>query len=107
LDIVNYWYALERKLYEKPPKNVSIENGVGPKAIFGLVWLSIEILYLSRELLYITADIHGVRHVGLICTVPVYSHTNYTVNVRWWQHYQTKLPMAMMSANLYSLVTDI
>jgi hypothetical protein len=52
-----------------------------------------------------TADIHGMGHFGPIFapqpigTVPV-------INVRWWQHHETKLPMAKMSVNiLYTLYT--
>jgi hypothetical protein len=54
-----------------------------------LVWFfcqSVEIIFLTiYNLLYITADIHGMRHFA-----PFSSPT--TDIVRWWQHHQTKLP---------------
>jgi hypothetical protein len=45
---------------------VSIDNGVGVRDIFGMVWGSIEIIIFLEKLLYITADIHSLRHISVI-----------------------------------------
>jgi hypothetical protein len=44
---------------------VSIDDGVGVRDIFGMVWGSIEIISLEK-LLYIRADIHSLRHISVI-----------------------------------------
>jgi hypothetical protein len=43
---------------------VSIDNGVGVRDIFGMVWGSIEIIISLEKLL--TADIHSLRHISVI-----------------------------------------
>jgi hypothetical protein len=53
---------------------------------FVMVRLSIEIIFLSRELtLYtVTADIHGMGHFGPMIVAP---QPTVLINVRWWQCY--------------------
>jgi hypothetical protein len=62
----NFFYVGE--LQRLSSKYVSSENGVGVKEIFGMVWGSIEIIISLENSLYITADIHSIRHFGPIIT---------------------------------------
>jgi hypothetical protein len=54
------------KRYQIIKQDISVENGVRARKIFGMVCISIEILLYLENLMYITADIHGMRHLGLI-----------------------------------------
>jgi hypothetical protein len=40
-------------------QDVSLENGVGARDIFGMFWVSIEIIIYLENLLYNTTDIDG------------------------------------------------
>jgi hypothetical protein len=45
-----------------------------------------------------------MKHIG---TIVALQSITYIIKVRWWQHHQTKLPMARISANLCSLFLQI
>jgi hypothetical protein len=77
-------------------KDVSIENEVEARKIFSMVWQSIGVIFLSREL-----TVYNSRHSRHQSFVPIVA---YIINVGWWKHHQTKLPIARISANMYCLV---
>jgi hypothetical protein len=71
--------------------NVSSENVVGAREIFSLVWLSIELIFNIEILTYLTAD-NPKQEAFWRDSSP----TIYIIIGSWWQHHQTKLPMARM-----------
>jgi hypothetical protein len=68
--------------------------GSGNKDLFIFIYRNCCTVYT------VTADIYGIRLFGAIIAL----QTTGIINVRWWQHHQTKLPMARMSSTLHSLI---